>query len=248
MFARRRTTAALFTGVAVADTGLMRPSPFAVAASLYVVVLRGKRSESSHPRAVARVSAVGLFRLPQVPVALSAMIVGQLVMVLIMAMTPLHIRHVGVGLGVVGYVSAHTLGMFALSPVTGWLTDRLGPVRIVAAGAGLLAGSAVLAAAAPPDGRMQLAVALFLLGLGWNFGFVAGSTWLTRGVPEVARTLLQGRADSLVWIAAATAGIVSGFVLAAAGYATLNIAGATLALIPAAVIARRSPAAAADTT
>jgi len=168
------------------------------------------------------------------------MIIGQLVMVLIMAMTPLHIRQMGLSLGAVGFViSAHTLGMFALSPVTGWLTDRFGPVQIIVAGVGLLAGSAVLAATAPTDGRTQLAIALFLLGLGWNFGFVAGSFLLTREVPVEARTALQGRADSLVWMAAAFASLARGFVLEAAGFATLALPGGLVALLPLVLIARR---------
>lgn len=223
---------------------------FAAAALLYVLFLRNgpasrERSEASSD--VPALSMSDLVRLPQVQVALSAMIVGQFVMVLIMAMTPLHIRHIGLGLGVVGFViSAHTLGMFALSPLTGWLTDRLGSVRVIVIGIGLLAGSAVLAAAAPVDGRTQLAIALFLLGLGWNFGFVAGSALLTSAVPEPSRTLLQGRADSMVWMAAAVASVASGFVLDTAGYATLNIAGALLALAPLAVIARRRLAPVAD--
>jgi MFS family permease len=216
---------------------------FVVAALLYVLFLRSGAAGEEPSTAVLeapRVSMSELIRLPQVQVALSAMIIGQLVMVLIMAMTPLHIRHIGLGLGAVGFViSAHTLGMFALSPVTGWLTDRLGSVPVIVAGVGLLAGSAVLAAAAPEDGRTQLAIALFLLGLGWNFGFVAGSSLLTRGVPEHARTVLQGRADSLVWMAAALASLASGFVLDTAGYATLAIAGGLMALLPLLVIVRR---------
>lgn len=218
---------------------------FAAAALLYVVFLRLKPGqEGGQPKDLAGTPPTQwgeLFRLPQVQVALTAMIIGQFVMVLIMAMTPLHIRHVGLGLGVVGFViSAHTLGMFALSPLTGWLTDRFGSVRVIVAGGGLLAGSAVLAAAAPTDGRTQLAIALFLLGLGWNFGFVAGSALLTRDVPQHIRTELQGRADSLVWVSAAVASVASGFVLETGGYATLNFAGALLALVPLVVIVKRS--------
>jgi MFS family permease len=216
---------------------------FAAAAILYVVFLREGGSGSGTPT-VTTPGDPGrrrdLFRLPQVQVALSAMIIGQLVMVLIMAMTPLHIRHLGLGLGTVGFViSAHTLGMFALSPVTGWLTDRFGHVQIIVAGVLLLTGSAALAATAPTDGRTQLAVALFILGLGWNFGFVAGSSLLTLGIPEDARTALQGRVDSLVWMAAALASLASGFVLEAAGYVTLSVAGGLIALLPLVVVARR---------
>jgi len=217
---------------------------FAAAAILYVAFLRKNASRPTlGTTATPRIEPGhrrDLLRLPQVQVALSAMIVGQLVMVLIMAMTPLHIRQIGLGLGTVGFViSAHTLGMFALSPVTGWLTDRFGQVQIIVAGVVLLAGSAVLAATAPPDGRTQLAIALFVLGLGWNFGFVAGSSLLTLGVPEVARTALQGQADSLVWMAAALASLASGFVLEAAGYATLSVAGGLMALLTLVVVARR---------
>ena len=217
---------------------------FAAAAILYFLFLRRGRAsveEPGQPLPETQPIAWGeLIRLPQVQIALTAMVIGQFVMVLIMAMTPVHIRHVGLGLGVVGFViSAHTLGMFALSPLTGWLTDRFGSVRVIVAGVGLLAGSALLAAAAPEDGRTQLAIALFLLGLGWNFGFVAGSALLTNSVPQPVRTELQGRADSLVWMAAALASVASGFVLATGGYAILNIAGALMALIPLAVIAKR---------
>ncbi len=216
---------------------------FAAAAILYVVFLREGGSGSGTPTLMTPGDPGrrrDLFRLPQVQVALSAMIIGQLVMVLIMAMTPLHIRHLGLGLGTVGFViSAHTLGMFALSPVTGWLTDRFGHVQIIVAGVLLLTGSAALAATAPTDGRTQLAVALFILGLGWNFGFVAGSSLLTLGVPEEARTALQGRVDSLVWMAAALASLASGFVLEGAGYVTLSVVGGLIALLPLVVVARR---------
>ena len=226
---------------------------FAAAALLYVVFLNkggsGGRDRTGTTPEIEPASRLNLLRLPQVQVALSAMIIGQLVMVLIMAMTPLHIRQIGLGLGTVGFViSAHTLGMFALSPVTGWLTDRFGHVQIIVAGAVLLAGSAVLAATAPTDGRTQLAVALFILGLGWNFGFVAGSSLLTLGVPDESRTALQGRADSLVWMAAALASLASGFVLDAAGYATLSVAAGLMALLILAVVARRPLRPAADTT
>ena len=99
-------------------------------------------------------------------------------MVLIMTMTPLHMTEHGHGLGAVGHrASARTrFGMFALSPDLG-PADR--PVRQRCRdprrARGPCAVAGVLAAVAPAEGGVVLFVALFLLGYGWNLGFVAGS-------------------------------------------------------------------------
>ena len=108
---------------------------------------------------------------PNVPVAIVALVAVQVVMVLIMTMTPLHMSEHGHDLGAVGIViSGHTFGMFGLSPLSGRLTDRLGSVPVILAGLAVTAGAAILAAVAPPDGGVLLFVALFLLGYGWNLG------------------------------------------------------------------------------
>jgi MFS family permease len=75
-------------------------------------------------------------------------------------------------------------------------------------------------------------VALFLLGYGWNLGFVAGSSLLTSGLEAWERTRAQGYADSLVWGSSALASLAAGFVLTAAGYAALGVIGAVLLVIP----------------
>ena len=88
---------------------------------------------------------------------------------------------------------------------------------------------------------MILFVALFLLGYGWNLGYVAGSALLTHGLSLPERTRLQGLTDSLIWSSAAVASLGSGFVLAYAGYATLGLLGAALVVVPMLlVVARRS--------
>src|SRR5688500_19589173 len=111
---------------------------------------------------------------PTVSLALVTLVSSQVVMVLIMTMTPLHLTDHGHGLGTVGFVlSAHTFGMFGLSPITGRLTDRFGPVAIIGGGLAGLAGAALLAALAPPDGGLLLTLALFLLGYGLHVCFVA---------------------------------------------------------------------------
>jgi MFS family permease len=184
-------------------------------------------------------SAGSAFALPRVRLALLALVVGQVVMVMVMTATPLHLRHEGHGLGWVGLVlSAHTLGMFAFSPLTGRLSDGWGPAPVVLTGQGLLGLSAILAAFAPGGGRLQV-LALFLLGLGWNFGFVAASALLTSGLPLQVRPAVQGRADAVVWASSAAASVSSGLVLDVSGYAGLGIAGALLVVAPAVALAVR---------
>ena len=182
-----------------------------------------------------------ILRQPNVAVAMVALVTGQVVMVLIMTMTPLHMTSHGHGLTAVGLViSAHTFGMFALSPISGRLTDRFGSLRIVMAGLAVIAFSAVLSAAAPPEGGVLLFLALFLLGYGWNLGYVAGSTMLTAGLGLAERTRIEGVTDSIIWSSAAAASLGSGVVVAAAGYTTLGLMGAAMVLIPAwLLLARR---------
>jgi MFS family permease len=175
-------------------------------------------------------------------VAIVALIAGQFVMVLIMTMTPLHMTDHGHDLAAVGIViSGHTFGMFGLSPLSGRLTDRFGSVPIILIGLTTTAASALLAAVAPPDGGAVLFIALFLLGYGWNLGYVAGSTLLTTGLSLAERTRVQGLTDGLIWSSAAVASLGSGLVLAYASYAILGLMGAALVVVPVLlVIARRS--------
>ena len=151
------------------------------------------------------------------------MTAGQVVMVMIMTSTPLHIHHHGSDLGIVGLVmSAHTLGMFALSPLTGRLTDRWGGYRVIMWGMALLGLSALVAAYGPNDSTTLLVVVLFALGYGWNLAFVAGSSMLTIGVGSDIRSRLQGRVDSLTWTAGALASVSSGVIYQASDYRAIQ--------------------------
>ena len=163
-------------------------------------------------------------------------------MVLIMTMTPLHMTEHGHDLAAVGIViSGHTFGMFGLSPISGRLADRFGSVPVILAGLAVTGASAVLAAVAPPDGGILLFIALFLLGYGWNLGYVAGSALLTQDLSLAERTRLQGLTDALIWSSAAAASLGSGVVVAAASYATLGLMGAALVIVPAwLVVSRRA--------
>lgn len=211
------------------------------AALLYLVALRPDPASIGFdgPIASGRPSFGDAFSRPHVRVALAALVSGQVVMVLIMVATPLHIRHHGADLGVVGLVmSAHTLGMFALSPLTGRLADRVGRQRTIVAGLVVLAVSAVIAATAPAESTGLLILGLFLLGLGWNLGFVSGSALLTLGLAPDLRARLQGRADSIAWLSSAAAGIISGMLFEWTDYRLLAIVGLLILAIPALIVVR----------
>jgi MFS family permease len=214
---------------------LLRPDPYDLADA-------SSRHEASTGERSVAVSVASVLARPNVPVAMVALVTGQVVMVLIMTMTPLHMKAHGHDLAAVGFViSGHTFGMFGLSPISGRLTDRIGSVPVILAGLGVVALSSVLAAAAPPDGGAALFLALFLLGYGWNLGYVAGSALLTSGLSLAERTRVQGLTDGLIWSSAAVASLGSGVVLAYAGFAMLGLLGAALIVVPALlVIARRS--------
>lgn len=182
--------------------------------------------------ASARPSVRGLLASGDVWLGLMAMLAGQVAMVLVMVMTPLHMHHHGATLPAIGLViSAHTFGMYALSPVTGRLADRFGPRAMIAAGTVLLTGACVVAATMQSHPTAVL-IALGLLGLGWNFDFVAGSASLTRGAHSAAQTRLQGIADGLVWTTSAAGGLIAGVLLDRVGFAGLSIAGAIIATAP----------------
>ncbi|WP_285618628.1 MFS transporter [Actinoallomurus iriomotensis] len=169
--------------------------------------------------------------------ALAVMVTAQVVMVAVMTATPLEMHMHGEGLDAVGLaLSAHTLGMFAFSPVTGWLIDRTGPRPAMGGGLGVLVLASVLAAITSTGGTSVRAGALFLLGYGWNLCFVGGSSRLARDLPEPARAGVEGAVDATVWGVAAVASLVSTPVLSAGGYAALAWAAAACALAPAAFL------------
>jgi MFS family permease len=219
----------VFVGAAaVLSFVLLRPDPYELADT---TVEDAREGGDSSPRLAE------LLRRPAVLAAVTALVFGQVVMVLIMTMTPLHMTQHGHGLAAVGFViSGHTFGMFALSPVSGRLTDRYGSPVVIAVGLGVLAFSSVLAAVSPPEGGALLFIALFLLGYGWNMGYVAGSALLTHGLAIRERTRLQGFTDAFIWSSAAAASLSSGLVVDWAGYATLGLIGAGLIAIPAIVL------------
>jgi MFS family permease len=167
------------------------------------------------------------------------MLVGQLVMVALMTSVPVHAHHHGQGLGVLGVMlSAHTFGMFALSPVTGWWIDRAGPRPVMLAGLATIVVSAVVVAG--PTG-LTFTPALFLLGYGWNLCYLGGSALLGRVGATTAsgRARLESTVEAWVWSLSAASTAASTWLFAEGGFPLLSTVGIGLALPLLMVVASR---------
>jgi MFS family permease len=172
------------------------------------------------------------------PVPLFAMITiiaGQMMMTNVMVMTPVHMDHQEFSLGAIGIVvSIHIAGMYALSPVFGWMADRWGSGVVIAGGAGIFVLTIVLGvidAVAPESSMVLLSTALSLLGIGWSMFLIGGSSLLTASVPAHAKVPLQGASDSAMNLGGALMAAMAGSVLGAGGFLWINLMATFVLLI-----------------
>lgn len=172
-----------------------------------------------------------LLRQPAVLVAVLAVVIAQSVMIMVMGITSLHMRNINltdVDISIV--FSAHTLGMFAFSIFTGRLADKWGRGQVIISGTVITIASAVLA---PLSSQMWLiALALFLLGVGWNFCYVAGSALLADQLSFEERARTQGANDLLISLAASAGSLGSGVIYAGLGYGMINLIGGVASVFP----------------
>jgi MFS family permease len=226
-------SAALFAFAAVFLFVWLRPDPLLVARGAGVE--RDAHSTTSiNPRLGmgAALRAVLADRSARLGVAATA--IGHIVMVGVMAMTPVHILGAGHGaadtLRIVGMViSVHVAGMYAFAPVMGWLTDRFGHPRVILTGVALLLAACLVAGTAGHDST-PLGLGLLLLGLGWSATMVSGSALLSQSMPVDLRPSAQGLSDMLMGLAGASSGAVSGVVVATLGYSMLTLLAALTTL------------------
>ncbi|CAN5263704.1 hypothetical protein BH18ACT5_BH18ACT5_19700 [soil metagenome] len=156
--------------------------------------------------------------------------ISQAAMVAIMTMTPLHMRDHG-NAELSGYVIAlHVFGMFGLAPLVGRFVDRGGSYRAIKTGAMILGGGVLISVVAGYRPAL-IFVGLFLLGLGWNFGLIAGSTLLTTSIDKEHRVAAQGMSDALLSILGGLAALASGFIKQGLGFHWLANVAFVLALI-----------------
>ncbi|MEW1755014.1 MFS transporter [Streptomyces cyaneofuscatus] len=227
-------SAVAFLAAGVTVAVLLRPDPLLTARAL------APRSPQGEGKRSLRAGVAAVRESPMARLALGTVTVSHTAMVSIMVMTPVHLGGHGAGLQLIGLViSGHIAGMYAFSPVMGWLADRFGRLSVIGLAVGLLSCAALLAGTAGPR-HGQTALGLFVLGLGWSAGMIAGSALLTDSVPQDARAAVQGLSDLTMNAAAGIGGATAGVIVAQWGYGPLNAIGAALLLPVAALALRRS--------
>jgi MFS family permease len=172
-----------------------------------------------------------ILRQPAALMAVTAMALGQVVMVAVMVITSLHMRDHHHNLhDISSVIASHTFGMYAFSVLSGRLSDKWGRGRVILFGSAMLLLACITAPLSPDV--LPLAVSLFLLGLGWNFCFVGGSALLADQLSPAERARTQGTNDLLVGLASATGSLGSGILFAASNYTIIAIVAGVLSLVP----------------
>jgi MFS family permease len=191
---------------------------------------RPRPPSADGPRARSRRELLGT---PRIAVATVCAMVSYALMNLVMTSTPLAMVGCGFGTGdAADVVSGHVLAMFAPSFFTGHLVARFGAERTIAAGLAILAAAGVVALAGIT--LAHFALALILLGLGWNFGFIGATAMLTAAHTVEERGRVQGMNDFAVFGLVGVASLASGGLMnctggdAVAGWTAVNLAMAPL--------------------
>ncbi|MBT8160406.1 MULTISPECIES: MFS transporter [Arthrobacter] len=255
------SVAGLLLAAALLMIGL-RPDPLLLARRLAEAdddagILAGKAAPGRARRSL-REGLRAVRSSPHAMLALASVIAAHGIMVAVMSMTPLHLQelvsngaagaHMGHGdshdmgtdaLVIIGFtISLHIAGMFALSPVMGWLTDRAGRIPTIVLGFFLLAVAVAVAVAGfGQQDPALVTTGLVVLGLGWSAATISGSTLLAESVEQRQRVLVQGVSDTLMGAAGALGGGLSGVVLSWVGYQGLNMASGAFAFVILAVAA-----------
>ena len=155
-------------------------------------------------------------------------------MVAVMAMTPVHLVNHGASLAIVGFtISLHIAGMYALAPVFGILSDRIGRIPTILVGQVILLASLMFTGFGS-ENETAVVIGLILLGLGWSAATVAGSTLLSESTIIEKRAARQGVSDLVMSGSGAVGGALAGVVLAFLGYSGLSFV--ALALVAGVVV------------
>jgi MFS family permease len=194
----------------------LRPDP-------YLRAMNIRESSQDHHAILSARKALGLIRTnPSALFAIASIAIGHVAMVAIMVMTPVHMAHVEVTLTIIGLViSVHIAGMYAFSPVVGFLSDKIGRKKVIQIGVLTILLAAFIAGSSSADNAFTLGIGLFLLGLGWSCTLIAGSALLSESVEEYLRPSSQGASDLVMNLTGAGGGALAGVIIGTIGYGWL---------------------------
>jgi MFS family permease len=204
----------LFLSVVVIQL-FLKPDPYLTA---------NKAIEGSSPkkRETTRSALAHIREYPLALFAIASVAIGHLAMVSIMVMTPVHMAHFDATLRIIGLViSVHVLGMYAFSPLVGAISDKIGRIKTIQIGILILIASALISGLAPHHDSFTLGLGLFLLGLGWSFTLIAGSTLLSETVSFEMRPSTQGASDLVMNLMGAGGAAIGGVIIGFFSFAVL---------------------------
>jgi MFS family permease len=213
---------AFFLTSLINTTLRLRPDPLEVAGRL------NRQAEVGAPTRLFSDAVTAIRNSGNAQIAVIAMVISQMAMVAVMTMTPVHLRlhdHETVSAYI---ISLHIAGMYAFSPLVGRFADRRGRLTTIQVGALILMGATVLSSLAG-DSPVLLFPALWMLGVGWSFGLIGGSSLLVDSIDQQIRVRVQGAADLMMSFCGGLAGFSSGFIRKAVGYHVLSNIGTLLA-------------------
>ncbi|MEO8508648.1 MAG: MFS transporter [Betaproteobacteria bacterium] len=234
-----------FLGPAITRWGKdMFAAPFLgsfVLLAVVALVALAVQSQVKVPKPTASESAGGgrplreIVRQPVFVVAAMAGGLGYGLMNLLMTATPLAMDFCSLPYAQAATViSWHVVGMYAPSFFTGSLINRFGVLKVILAGVVVMvAGTAI---ALTGNDLTHFLVALLLVGVGWNFMYIGGTTLLTESYTPAERARTQGANDFIVFSIMAVSSFTSGALVSAAGWETMNWGALPFLLLVAAVV------------
>lgn len=215
--------AVTYTAAGLVLIAMLRPDPYFVARDISEAPARAVELPSTaadlRPKAGAYVGAM-------------VMVVSQMAMTAVMTMTPIYMQSHHHDLSAVGIVIGfHIAAMYLPSLVTGVLVDKVGRSAMAAASGVTLLAAGLVAAVAPGPSLPWMITALILLGMGWNFGLIAGTAFVVDATDPTNRPRIQGTIDVSIAVAGAAGAALSGVMMASTGYAALSLTAGLVSLV-----------------
>jgi MFS family permease len=213
---------------------------FAIAALLLIVASHPRVSylgsgaallRSGERTTITRHTIAAGLKTPAARMSLVILATTNLVMVAVMAIVPVHLVAHGHSLGLMGVVvSIHVAGMFMPSPLSGWVADRAGSTTAAGIGCLLLLASGMTGALVDIASAGWMTAMLALLGVGWNFGVVGGSTMLAGSVLVPLRPHAEGFGEVAMGLAAGAGAPIAGVIVAYGGFSALALVASGVAV------------------